>query len=857
MREDEAVAGSPPPGGRLAPAHASAPSGLDGDGDPRPLVAVSAVDPVPPAGPLLELNGVSRSFGATRAVQDVDLSVAEREVVGLVGGNGAGKSTLMRLAGGLLRPDTGEVRVAGEVEDSAYSPRRAKALGIRFVHQELSLCSNLRVFENFAIELPDVLGGALWRRRAAGFARRALDEVFPGNSISASAKVSDLSVSQRQMVEIARAVSDPALRLLILDEPTSSLGARETAQLKDYVHRRRDEGVSFVFISHRLREVLDLTDRMVVMQNGRVAWAGETGALEEGELVQLMGGALAEEFATAEDVAPRAGDLPLVDVRLLRDSELDGVSLTLRRGEIVGLAGLEGSGQRRLLRRIFGSRRRRTGGIDVRGSVAFVSGDRALEGIFRLWSIAKNITLTSLGRVARLGVISASRERALARRWFDDLGVKASSPAVPILSLSGGNQQKVVIARALASEADVVLLDDPTRGVDLGTKAELYRSFRALADQGRGILWYSTDDAEFVECDRVLVMRRGRVVRVLEGEEITPERVIRASFTVVEGDADGARDDRAQRLLRRVRALVPPLISLLTFVVVFGLCVWRNSDILTYIGLTLVFSTAVPLAFASVSQMFLITAGDIDLGLGNFMSLVNVVAATWLLTDVDLAVLTLAALLLAYPLMGLFVHVRRVPAIVVTLGMSFVWLGLASYKLLSAGGSTPDWMYNAFNYELPVVPLAVYLCAVPGLVAFCILILWRYGAVMRGFGNNPRAIEAAGWSPLQAHVTLYAFAGLFAFLAGMMVTASTFGGDPIGSGSYTLISVAAVILGGSHFFGGIVSPLGVIFGALSLTLVGTLLALFDVGGEYVAMVQGLLLLGIVGLRTVLVRTETV
>jgi ribose transport system permease protein/ribose transport system ATP-binding protein len=819
--------------------------------EPEPA-AMSGAPRASAAGPdLLSMRGIFKSFGITRAVEDVSLTVRRAEIVGLMGGNGAGKSTLMKIAGGLIAADRGEVSLLGQPVREDHSPAAAMRLGLRFVHQELSLCPNLRVYENFAIELPDIISGLRWRSNAKAFARAALDDVFPGNRIDARAKVSALSLSQQQMVEIARAASHPATRLMILDEPTSSLGATQAEQVRAYMKRRRADGMSFIFISHRLRETLDLADRIVVMRNGSVPWAGATDSIGQPELLRLLGGAAAD--------AAEAGDRPERDHELLvlmdnvHDAGLRGVSLQVGRGEIVGLAGLEGSGQREVLRSVFARRGPVSGRIDVGGEVAFVSGDRAKEGIFHVWSIDDNIAISSLKRMSRWGFVSLRRMREVTSGWFKRLRIRASDGSTPITALSGGNQQKVVIARALAANADVVLLDDPTRGVDLGTKADLYTLFRGLADEGRAVLWYSSDDSEFLECDRTIVMRSGVPVAEFPRHQMTPDRLVEASFRRVDEVAIDAEAQRRIDGARQREAFVPTLIPLLTFAAIFSVCVSQNSGILSSFGLTLVFSAAFGLAFASISQLFIIAAGDIDLGIGPFIGLTNALAATWLVTDPWLAALCFAGLLLAYPLMGLFIHARAVPAIIVTLGMSFVWLGLASLRLPRAGGSAPLWLVDLLRLKPPLLPMPVYLCLLPALIAYVVLMVWRYGAVLRGFGASPRAIEAAGWSTRLAKATLYALAGLFAFLAGIVITASTRGGDPTGAVSMTLLSVAAVILGGASFSGGVVAPIGALFGVLTLVLVGTLLSLLDVNGLYLPMVQGLLLLGVVGLRALLVR----
>lgn len=803
--------------------------------------------------PLLVIAGLDKAFGTTRALEQIDFDVRAAEIVALMGGNGAGKSTLMRIVGGLLPPDSGRIHVLGHAAGPNYSPRTAISLGLRFVHQELSLCTNLAVYENFSLELPDVVRGLRWKRLAIDLAKASLEDVFPASGIDPRAKVGALSLSQQQMVEIARAVCHPAIKLVILDEPTSSLGPREAAQLRHYIKRRRNQGVSFIFISHRLKESLDLADRIVVMRNGRIAWNGDRHEISQSELLELLGGA--EARAGSDNGAGRVRDETVVEISGSGEDPSRRVEFKAGRGEVIGLAGLEGGGQRHLLRSVFAAAHGSPAGIMVRGRVAFVSGDRASEGIFPLWSINDNIAASSFWRLTRAGLISDARLKSVATGWFDRLKIQATSGAVPIVSLSGGNQQKAIVARALAAEADLLLFDDPTRGVDLGTKADFYRLVRELASQGRTVLWYSSDDTEFAHCDRTLVMRDGAVVTELQRDELTEERLIEASFRSI--DRGGAHDPRRSAgRARRREALASALIPLVTFVLVFALCAFLNPRIVSSFGLTLVFSAAFALSFAATSQLFIIAAGDIDLGLGTFIGLVNCVAATWLVDDPWLAWLCFAGLLAAYPIMGLFVEMRRVPAIIVTLGLSFVWLGLAATRLPRAGGGAPDWLVEAMRIKIPLIPLPVLLCVAPAIVAYLVLMVWRYGVVLRGYGANPRAIEAAGWSARLAKAALYGMAGVFAILTGILVTASTRGGDPTGSTSMTLLSVAAVILGGAAFSGGLVAPVGALFGSLTLVLVGTLLSLLGANAVFLPMVQGLLLLGVIGVRTIVVGRQT-
>lgn len=477
------------------------------------------------SGLLVRLSGIARQFGAVRALAGVDLAIRPGETLGLVGHNGAGKSTLMQVLAGTLAPDSGRVEIGGRDETARYDVRRAHALGIRCVFQELSLCPNLRVFENARV-LHRGLAGAGWARRARRLVAGALDDIFPGHGIAADALVGDLSIGQRQMVEIARAftVADDPVRLVILDEPTSSLGAQAAEQLLRFTRRAAGQGISTIFISHRLREILDHTDRVVVMRDGLVVAEERADGLSEATLVERMG-VMAQPAQTGARAAASTG----AERVTLRPDPASDVRLVAHAGEVVGLAGLDGHGQRDALLRAFAAGR---GGEHVRvsGSVAYVSGDRPREGVFPLWSVGRNMTIGLLRRLSHGGLIRPAEEAAVAEDWRQRLAIRAPDVATPILSLSGGNQQKVLIARAFASGAEILLLDDPMRGVDVGTKQELFADIRAEAARGRCVLLYTTETAELAHCDRVYVFYRGAITEQIAHDDLTEERVLRASF---------------------------------------------------------------------------------------------------------------------------------------------------------------------------------------------------------------------------------------------------------------------------------------------------------------------------------------
>ncbi|MCB8839960.1 sugar ABC transporter ATP-binding protein [Aurantimonas sp. VKM B-3413] len=471
------------------------------------------------AHPLVRMRGVGKSYGPVRALEAVDFELAPDEVVGLVGHNGAGKSTLMNILAGVVQRTDGDFLLA-DSPVVRWSAADAHRRGIRCVFQELSLCANLSPAENTRIVHRN-LRGLGWRKRAGALITASLDAIFPGHGIDPHQVVASLSIAERQMVEIARAYTQTGepIRCVILDEPTSALGHAATEQLLAHIRRSASNGIASILITHRLNEIIAICDRAVVMVDGKIVATRPTQGLSRSALVELTGHIEApRDRQTKKRVA--AGQ-PLVDHRtgLTQDKPVLASA-----GEIVGFAGLDGHGQRERLRDVYRSMKR------GHTPVAYVAGDRGTEGVFGLWSIADNLTVRSLKTLRRGGLISDEASRALASTWAKKLQVKAPSIDTPILSLSGGNQQKVLFARALASDADVVFLDDPMRGVDVGTKQEVYRMIRSEAEKGRCFVWYTTELEELTNCDRIYVFREGRAVVELEGEAIETGRILEASF---------------------------------------------------------------------------------------------------------------------------------------------------------------------------------------------------------------------------------------------------------------------------------------------------------------------------------------
>jgi len=474
-----------------------------------------------PQATVVALNGASKSFGAVLAIDGINFHVSAGECVGLIGHNGAGKSTLVNIINGGLRQDEGTISLAGKLQ-THYSIGAARSGGVRCVFQELSLCPNLTVVENTRITHASLYGWG-WRSRALSLIKAKLDDIFPEHTIDCHLPVGDLSIAERQMVEIATAFTrtKQPLSLVILDEPTSSLDFTVAANLIAFVRRFVSEGGSVVFISHILAEVIKISDRIVVMKDGAIVDDDLAGNFTASRLVEVMGSVVQEQTQAGIRNFEYSGAAPIVAL-----PEMDFKAFP---GEVLGLAGLSGHGQTDALVTLF---MQKSGDwrMPKNPNVAFVAGDRHVDGIFALWSILRNISVSMLPDLTGRLFISRSREADLGRQWQKRISIRTGDMENPVLSLSGGNQQKVLFSRALATRAPVVLMDDPMRGVDIGTKQEVYQMVRSEAEGGRTFVWYSTEMDEVCQCDRVYVFSEGEIVAELKGDAVNEANVLSASF---------------------------------------------------------------------------------------------------------------------------------------------------------------------------------------------------------------------------------------------------------------------------------------------------------------------------------------
>lgn len=487
------------------------------------------------ARPIMEVEGVTKRYGGTVALDGVSLSVLPGEVHTVVGENGAGKSTLMKIMAGAVEPNDGTVKVGSE-QMTEHTPQEASARGVGVIYQELNMIPYLSVSANVALGQEDRRGPFLKSSTIREKAEKTFEEM--GVEIDPDAIVGDLSVAKRQLVEIAKALSQQQVKVLIMDEPTSALASEEVDSLFELIRRLKDQGVAIIYISHRFDEIFEISDRVSVLRDGKYVDTQPIGELDHDTLVRLMVGRelsmVHRDRASTEEVA-----LKVIDA--CSEGRIEDVSFSLRQGELLGVAGLLGAGRTELAEVLFGLAPMDSGHVELLGrkvdhirsprhaislGLGLVPEDRQRQGLVAGLSCTQNIVLSTIRRLTRRGFVQGQEERRVAGEYKDKLRIKYNEGQVA-RELSGGNQQKLVAAKVLATRADVLIFDEPTRGVDIGAKQDIYRLMDELLDEGKSIIMISSEMDEILNLsDRILVMREGRVAGTLNREEATQEKIL-------------------------------------------------------------------------------------------------------------------------------------------------------------------------------------------------------------------------------------------------------------------------------------------------------------------------------------------
>ena len=816
----------------------------------------------------IEVCGVSKGFPGVQALSAVSFSVRRGEVHAVVGENGAGKSTLMKILAGAQAPDEGTVSIHGNVVKQ-FSPDRARRAGVAIIYQEFDLIPHLSASGNISLGREPHRFGWLRRGEELRRARAALEEL--GMSAPPRRRVGRLSVADQQLVEIAKALSEDA-SILIMDEPASALSIAERDRLFAIVERLRAKGLAIVYVSHHLDEVFRLADRITVLKDGQLVATQKTAQTNRDEIItRMVGRKLDQVFPPrAECVGP-----PVLSVRSLAAApRVRDASFDLHRGEIVGLYGLVGAGRTELCEALFGARKSR-GTIEldgqrvrirsphgaIRRGIGFVTEDRKSEGLVLGLSVRENLALPSLARRQRGSLIRAREERGVVDRVIDLLGIRTPSPETLVVQLSGGNQQKVVIGKWLLTEPKVLICDEPARGIDVGSKAEIYAHLRRLADAGMAILMVSSELPEVLGMsDRIVIMRDGRTVGEVPGAEATEEKVMSLALAERANDTcepDAPSDECSESFLRRTWRRWAPVATSTEFIVLAALIALFVAGALTssrFVGvlnLTSILRYAAALGLVAVGQAVAMQAGGVDLSVGSTITLSMMAAAT-VMSGNDAMILpaVLAALgvgLAVGVVNGLAVVGLRVAPFIATLGVMSLSRGVVFLITHGSVGSIGAGFRAVSRGAVGPFPSAFFIVVATFAIAILVMNGSRYGRHAFAVGGSQEVARLAGIRVRRIVFSTFLVSGACAALAGLYLTSRTGSASPSVGPGFELDSIIAVLIGGIPFGGGRGNILGVLAGVLLLAVLGSLLPMWNLSSWYYQITRALVLLAAIAI----------
>ncbi len=813
-----------------------------------------AADTTVTAPPTLEMRGITKTYAGVAALTDVSVDIRPGEVHAILGENGAGKSTLMNVATGGTQPDAGSILVAG-AEVPPLTPHLAASYGIAIVHQHPAVLPDLTVLENLEVALPaSVLRGEGGRKAVA---QRLLERV--GLEVDLQDRVENLTVAQRHLLEIGKAFAvEPSL--LILDEPTAPLGDAAVRRFFGLVREAVGRGVSVVYITHRMAEVRELADRVTVLRDGRTRGTSAVADVTDDELLSLIvGRKLESTFPPKLEAVGDGHDLVLEN---LSGPGFVRVSAQVPRGAIVGIAGVVGNGQTDLLRALaglesFGGRveiggRARTS-KDLLRSAAYMPSDRHGEGLAMSLTVRENAAISALKSFTTGPFVRRRRELDDVRESLGALSVKAPSMDAPVSALSGGNQQKVVISRALLSDPALLIADEPTQGVDVGARAEIYGILRDASRRGIPVVVASSDTKELEGlCDQVLVMSRGQVVATLTGDEITEERMVGAAVSSRTGaiaTPQALRAEHATGFRRFIQSDYSPSVLVATLIVLLGAFIaTQNGAFLSTFNLTTILTAATAIGFLALGQNIALLTGGIDLSVGPLAGFL-VVVASFFVNDgspvtkvlIGFALMLLVAVVTGLVNGGLIRYARFTP-IAATLALYIALGGLALLLRPQQGGYISQDFQSFVTLSFGPLPLFFIVLVVVAVLMELALRRTRWGWRLRATGSDEAAARTVGLNINRTVILGYVATAVFAFLAALMFMGQYGIGDPTQGSAFTLTSITAVVLGGTSLLGGRGTFIGPLLGTLLLQQVLSATVFLGLGIVFQYYFQGALIL---------------
>jgi ribose transport system ATP-binding protein len=801
----------------------------------------------------LILSNISKSFAGVAALREVSLEVKAGEIHALLGENGAGKSTLMNIASGTLQPDSGTIEINGEKID-VLSPHLATAHGLAIVHQHPAVLPDLSIEENIRISVPEEF--LLSEGSPAATMRKILDDF--GFTVSIKDRVENLSIAQQHLLDLAKAFAvNP--KVLILDEPTAPLGQESVEILFDRVKKIAKSGTSVVYITHRLAEVRELANRVTVLRDGKWRGVKEIAEISDDEIMTLIVGRELESTFPPKH-GGKSSDTQFFKVSDLSGGEFQNVSLSANKGEIIGIAGVVGNGQSQLLRAIAGLDKF-SGAIEINGEAingkqlltkaAYMPSDRHGEGLMMTLSVRENAAVNALNKLTSGIFVSRRKETDVVHASLTSLEVKAPSMDADVSSLSGGNQQKIVMSRSLLAEPVLIIADEPTQGVDVGARAEIYKILRDVAEKGIPVIVNSSDSKELEGlCDRVYVMSRGHVVETLEGSNVTEAKMVAAaiSSTKLKKEDGSSVSDKALRRRKLLRSDFLPPSVLLGMIGALALFIYSKNSL--YFGgynINAVLGLATGLGFIALGQTIVLMTGGIDLSVGPASGVLLCVGSFFVNDGKSVPIIILGFVLMFVVAIAIGIvngSLIRFAHFTPVAGTLTVYIALIGIGFLLR--PAPDGYFNAtitdlLQKKIGPIPFTFIILAGAAVVFELLLRRTGWGVRLRAAGSNEESARRLGININRTIIGAYIASAIFASLGAIIIMALIGLGDPAQGTTYTLQSVTAVVLGGTSLLGGRGSFLGSLLGSVLMVQVLNACVFLNLSQTWQYLFQGLLI----------------
>lgn len=809
------------------------------------------------------MSGITKSFSGVYALTDVNVEFRAGEVHAVLGENGAGKSTLMSIISGVLQPDSGDITFQGR-SVSPLSPESATELGISISYQHPAILEDLSVLENLQVSLPPALFAGRNPRDAA---QEVLDAV--GLQVPLRMRAEALTIGQKLLLEIAKALATKP-KVLILDEPTASLDKEASDMLFERIRAAANEGTAVIYITHRLAEIRQIGHRVTVLRDGHVAGTGLVADLSDNQLLDMIVGRKLDSTFPPK-AQPMPGSANLV-VKGFGGQGFSDVSLEAKPGEIIGVAGVAGNGQTEFMRALAGldpaHGEVRLGNRSLTHKqlihhAAFMPADRLVEGVAKTFSVRENAALGALEKFASLGIMSRRKEHQSVTETFRDLSVKTPGLEAKITALSGGNQQKVVLARALLEQPGLIVADEPTQGVDVGARFEMYRILREISSSGTPVIVNSSDAAELEGlCDRVIVLSKGKVVATLTGDDVVEAKIVAAA---VGADHHAETEDEAHKkrqgagglrhFLQSDNAPAIPLAAIMVVLALYGYS--RNENFLSSFNIYNTLMLATTLCFISMGQTIVLMLRGVDLSVGPLAGLL-VVIASFFVNDgqsVPMMMAGFGLMLVVGVAVGLangsLVRYAKFTPIAATLAM---YMGLQGFSFLMREGPGGYISYDVtalLSAQIGPLPWAFVFLIACVILGEYVLRKTRVGWQIRAVGSDEESARRIGLNVNRLNILGYVATTVFVFLGALMLMAQIGVGDPQQGTSYTLSSITAVVLGGTSLRGGRGTFIGTALGAVLLTEIFTAIAFLGLSQTYQYVFQGALIVAAAVIYTTL------